>query len=166
MWARAIGFVGLFVVAFALQATVSPHLALAGTRPDLVLVAVVTLGLLRGTTSGAAGGLLAGFALDLLRGRQLGLFAFGLGAAGCLAGTVAGAVYPSRMSVRFAIALGATLLDQLLVVGFYTFSRGDLDLLAVGLAPAVRQALYNGVLTVLVYGPLSRAARSREVFGR
>jgi rod shape-determining protein MreD len=164
MWARALALATLFVAAFALQATVAPHLQLAGTPPDLILVAVVTLGLLRGAGSGAAGGIAAGLALDLLRGRQLGLFAFGLGAAGGLAGVTAERVYPSRISVRFAVALAATLLDQFLVVGLFTLSRGDPNLFAVGLGPAIRQALYNGLLAVLAYGPANRAARPREAF--
>lgn len=164
MWARAIALVGLFVVALALQATVAPHLAIGGTPPDFVLVAVVTLGLLRGAGTGATGGLLAGLAIDLLRGRQVGLFALGLAAAGGLAGLAAERVYPGRMSVRFAVALAATLVDQLIVLGVYSLTRGDPRLVLVGLAPALRQALYNGLLTVWAYGPVSRAARTQEEY--
>lgn len=162
MWARILGLAATFLIAFALQATVAPHLTIAGAPPDFVLVVVVVLGLLRGARGGALSGLAAGFALDVLRGREIGLFALGLAAAGGLAGVISEKLYPSRISVRFAIALAATVVDQVTIVGLYALTRGNLDLLATGLELAARQAIYNGVLTVLAYGPLGRAARARE----
>jgi rod shape-determining protein MreD len=165
MWTRTATLVGLFLVTLVLQTTVAPHLAVAGTPPDLVLVAVVALGLRQGARTGTLAGTVGGLALDLLRGRQLGLFALALAAAGGFAGMAAERVYPSRVWVRFAVALGAALIDQLLVVGLYALGRGRPSLALGSLDPALRQAVYDGFLATLVYGPLGRSARTREGYG-
>ncbi len=156
------GLLRRFLAALALQSTLAPHLALSGTTPDVVLVAVVIFGLTRGPVAGALAGLGVGLCVDILRGRELGLFALGATAAGVFAGLTAERVYSGRLPVRFIVALAATLIDQLLVVTVYAASHGRFGLAAAGFLPAVHQALYNGMLTVLVYGPVARAARSRE----
>ena len=48
-------------LALGLQATLVPHIAIAGVRPDLAVVATVFLGFARG----AFGGTIAGFAIGL-----------------------------------------------------------------------------------------------------
>jgi len=70
------------LLAIALQATWGPHLAVAGVAPDLPQVAVLVFALRRGPAQGGLAGLVAGLALDLLRGGRPGLFAAALASPG------------------------------------------------------------------------------------
>src|SRR5262245_43316393 len=63
----------LAFVALGLQATVVPHLAIAGIRPDLPLLAVVLLARARGTLPGSLAGFFIGLAQDLTNPGFLGL---------------------------------------------------------------------------------------------
>lgn len=77
----------LLVVALAcIDASLLPRLG--GVLPDLVLVVVVAAAMLRGPTSGALVGLLAGWVVDLVppAGHPLGTTALVCAAAGGLAG--------------------------------------------------------------------------------
>jgi rod shape-determining protein MreD len=145
----------------AAQAAVAPRLAVGGTRPDLLLEGVLLLGLLRGVSAGWLGGAAAGLCLDLLRGRQLGLFALGMAAAGALAGEAARRAYPSRVGVRLAVAFLGTAVDQAVVVGLYRASGGAVDWF--GAADSVlRQAAYNGAVLLVAYGPVARSGPWRH----
>lgn len=58
----------VLLTALLLQAVVAPALAVAGWRPDLVLLTVVALALVDGPATGARYGFIAGLAADLLSG--------------------------------------------------------------------------------------------------
>lgn len=75
----------LFVVAL-LQVVIVSSLAIAGGAPDLLLVTVVALGLLRGSVPGAVFGFAAGLIVDLLTLETLGVTSLVLTLAGFWAG--------------------------------------------------------------------------------
>lgn len=75
----------LFVVAM-LQVVIVSSIVLGGGAPDLLLVAVVTLGLLRGSVPGAAFGFAGGLIVDLLTLETLGITSLILTLAGFWAG--------------------------------------------------------------------------------
>ena len=60
------------ILAVAIQATWLAHLP-GQVTPDLVLIMVVSLGLLRGPDQGLVFGILAGFFMDLLSGGIIGI---------------------------------------------------------------------------------------------
>ena len=75
----------LFVVAM-LQVVIVSSLAIAGGAPDLLLVTVVAIGLLRGSVPGAVFGFAAGVIVDLLTLETLGVTSLVLTLAGFWAG--------------------------------------------------------------------------------
>jgi rod shape-determining protein MreD len=77
-----LGSVLLAFVALGLQATLVPHISLAGIGPDLAVVAIVLLAYRRGPTAGVVAGFLVGLAQDVTNPSFLGLDA--------LAGSVLG----------------------------------------------------------------------------
>jgi rod shape-determining protein MreD len=56
----------ILVIAVLLQVTIATDLTVLGGRPDLVVIVVVSLALLRGPVAGAAAGFAGGFLLDCL----------------------------------------------------------------------------------------------------
>lgn len=152
MTSRVLGAGLLLLLAVALDAAVSPHLVLLGAAPDLVLTAVLLIAVTSGRFAGSAAGLFAGLCLDVLHGRQIGLFALALGAAGALAAEVARRVYPTRAAVRFLIAAAATVVEQVAVLALYRLLGGRVAVAAAGLI-LVRQAVYDGLLLAVLYPP-------------
>jgi rod shape-determining protein MreD len=75
----------LFLAAM-LQVVVVSSVAVAGGAPDLLLVVVVSLGLLRGSVPGAAFGFVGGLIVDLLTLETLGISSLVLTLAGFWAG--------------------------------------------------------------------------------
>lgn len=103
VWLRATLVV---FVAAMLQVVIVSSLLIAGGAPDLLLVAVVVLGLLRGSVSGAFLGFFGGLIVDLVTLGALGVTSLVLTLAGFWAGRYAETTGRDR---RFAavIAVGA-----------------------------------------------------------
>lgn len=77
---------GVLFVAAMLQVVIVSSLALGGGAPDLLLVTVVALGLVRGSVAGAAFGFVGGLVVDLLTLDTLGVTSLVLTLAGFWAG--------------------------------------------------------------------------------
>jgi len=91
-WLRTALTVALVVTALLLELTAMPLLHLPGATPDVLTVTVVALGLVAGPVRGAATGLAAGVALDLVTPADgvIGLTAVVLVVVGYLAGLLGG----------------------------------------------------------------------------
>ena len=76
----------LLFAAVLIQAVIVPPYAVAGGSPDLLLLAVISLGLLRGSVAGAGYGFAGGLLFDLLTLETLGLSSLVLTLAGFWAG--------------------------------------------------------------------------------
>lgn len=87
---RTLAGLALLVLAVVLQSAVVPRLPLPGGAPDLVLVLVIAVGLLRGPVEGMLSGFAAGLLVDALAVQALGTAALVLVVTGCLAGLAAG----------------------------------------------------------------------------
>jgi rod shape-determining protein MreD len=146
---------GCLLLLLGVQAAVTPHLAIAGVRPDLPLVAVLLIALFGGPARGGAAGLVVGLSLDLLRGTRLGLFGLAAGAAGWLCGEAGGRVDPTRASVRWFLAAASALAYGVIVAGV----AAVLDRSGIHATGAARHvviaALYDGTLATLAYAALA-----------
>jgi rod shape-determining protein MreD len=77
---------GLLFATVLVQAVIVPPYVLAGGAPDFLLLVVISLGLVRGSTAGAGYGFAGGLLLDLLLLETLGLSSLVLTLAGFWAG--------------------------------------------------------------------------------
>jgi cell shape-determining protein MreD len=184
--------VTLLVFAAALaQVTVFASMALLGGSPDLLLVTLVAIALLRGAITGAAAGFAAGLLVDTANLETLGLTSLVLSVAGYwtgrygeTSGRVArranergsqalAAVQPSRNLGAHAPLMAVLVVTALYSVAAYAlhFVLGDHVSARLVLLDALLPAiLWNLLLTVPVYAvvrrvlPLPMAAdRAREV---
>jgi rod shape-determining protein MreD len=152
-WLRALAVV---FVAAMLQVVIVSSIVVAGGAPDLLLVTVVALGLLRGSIPGAFLGFVGGLIVDLATLGTLGVTSLVLTLAGFWAGRYAETTGRGR---RFApiIAVGAiTVLAG--VFGFVLHYLLDEDVVA---RTALVSALVPAVVLNLVLAlPVHRLVRA------
>lgn len=155
--------VGLLVLAAAvLQASIVGAFDIGGGRPDLLLVAVVAVALVGGTTTGAVTGFFGGLVFDLATFETLGLTSLLLTLAGYWIGrygetTGRGRAHAPLLSVfvmTIAYAVGGYVLHTIL---------GDTVSAGVALGSALPAALVgNLLLTVPVFALVRRLLAGPE----
>lgn len=132
----------------------------ASAPGDLVLVAVVTVGLLHGRVAGLAAGTVAGLLQDAVGGGMLGLSGLGKCVAGYLAGMAGTQFIVTQWMSRGLLFAGASLLNSACFMGLSRLlglRRYDNPALEV-----VTQAAVNAAVGVLVFYAIEAMPRVRE----
>jgi rod shape-determining protein MreD len=112
----------LLLVAALMQVSIASAIEVAEGHPDVVLVLVVSIGLVRGPVFGAVAGFWAGIVLDVASLETLGLTSLLLTLAGYFAGrlgdvTTKSSAHPSLVAVglgTIGVALGSAILHFML----------------------------------------------------
>jgi len=163
---RALLLAAVILSALLLQTTIFAEINLLGAKPELMYLITIAFGMLEGPASGAVTGFVGGMAQDFLLDAPKGITALTLTLLGYVIGMARQfIVSPSPILPVVLVALGT--FGGVLFYGVVSFLLGQLDaswlyLLRV----AVLSAIYNAILTPLVFPILRRAAegsRSRRV---
>ena len=156
-----LGFLGSVLLAFValgLQATLVPHVQIAGVGPDLAVVAIVLLAYRRGATAGVLAGFLIGLAQDVTNPAFLGLNAL----AGSVVGFAAGSSR-EHLDATSPVLSAATLFVAVLVhdlVYLTIFTHLALSGLLLGLLTrSLPTALYTALVGVWVLTALASLTR-------
>lgn len=153
--ARISALVVAALVLVALQMGGLGRLRLFGVYPEMLVVVVCSVALLRGPFVGVVVGVIFGFAADLPGGHLVGLSAVGYAAAGLAAGLLGVKVFPERwIVVGSAVALGTAVSQIVYVAGARAFGF-PLPFWEVGPQLVGAMVLYHLLLTPLLY-PLTR----------
>lgn len=154
----------LLGVILIFQSTVLEIVAIAGVKPDLVMLLVVLNGFLLGPRDGAFLGFVGGIVEDLFTGSYIGLNALAKMAAGYLAGIAGERLYresiPVATIVTFFTSLAGLTVNYLLLL--------YLDIMVSPLHALLRVALpgaaYTALLAPFVFWRIFRhiQVRSRE----
>ncbi len=159
---RTLPIVAALVVAALLQVALAPHLAIGGVAPNLLLLVVLSLALLRGAGSGAAAGFAAGLVFDLLGTGPIGPAALVLAVVGYLAGSLQENMFAEGWRLPVTVVFIAGLVAELsyaAVLAVLGVGSPFLSSLTAVILPA---AAYNGVLALLVYPWLARFLRQER----
>ena len=140
---------GVLVVAVLVQSTVLARLTLAGARPDLLVLAVVSVAVATDPTTGAVFGFVAGLVADLLFDLPVGVSALVYVAVGFAVGTARVYVTSHRPLVHLVLA-GAASLASVWCCGLL-LRVFDLSSWATVTRAGPLVALYNLLLTPFVY---------------
>jgi rod shape-determining protein MreD len=164
---RTLAWAAVVVTALLLQSTVFAQIKLAGAKPELMYLVTIVLAMLEGPTSGAVAGFTAGMAQDFLLNDPKGITALVLTLLGYVVGTVRPFITTPSPALP-TLLVGAGTAVGLLLYGFVAFLLGRLpgDVLFL-LRVALLSALYNAVLTPLLYPVLRRVAelsRTKKVY--
>ena len=143
----------LFVAAVA-QVSVFSQIDVFGAQPDLLLVTLVAISLLRGSVAGALGGFFAGLIADTASLATLGLTSLVLTLAGFWIGRYGETTGRDRAHAPYLSIAVVTVLYQvgLLVVHFVLGESAPAGALFASLLPAV-------ILNVLLTGPVYAVVR-------
>lgn len=147
----------LFVAAVA-QVSVFSQIDVFGAAPDLLLVTLVAVSLLRGSVAGAVGGFFAGLIVDTAALGTLGLTSLVLTLAGFWIGRYGETTGRDRAHAPYLSIAVVTVLYQvgLLVVHFVLGENAPAGALFASLLPAV---ILNLVVTGPVYAVVRRMLR-------
>lgn len=148
--------------AFFLQAALVPYIAIAGVMPNALLLAAVTIALVKGPRAGMLSGFAAGALFDLLGTGPIGAGAFVF----CLVGFIAGSIQESTFSDGWLVPLvivfiASATAESAYTVGLAVLGEGGLSMGGV-LRLMVPAALYNSALAVLVYPWVARFLRREK----
>jgi rod shape-determining protein MreD len=147
----------LFAAAVA-QVSIFSQLHVFGAVPDLLLVSLVAIALLRGSLVGAVGGFFAGLLVDTATLGTLGLTSLVLTLAGYWIGRYGETTGRDRAHAPFLSVAVVTVLYQLglLVVHFVLGESAPAGAVARSLFPAI---VLNLILTAPVYALVRRVLR-------
>jgi rod shape-determining protein MreD len=106
---RFLVLAGVLVVAVLVQSTVLARLTLAGVRPDLLVLAVVSVAVATDPATGAAFGFVAGLVADLLFDLPVGVSALVYTAVGFAVGTLRVYVTGHRPLAHLVLVAAASL---------------------------------------------------------
>lgn len=151
---------GALLGALVLQVMIAPHIAVFGISPNFLLLVVITLAFVEGTSEGATAGFVAGLLLDLLSTGPIGAWALVMSVTGYISGSLKENLFAEGWLAPVTVGVVAALtadLAYLVVVS------------VLGVGPAfwssvvrlvLPQAVYNAVLVILVYPWLARFLRT------
>jgi rod shape-determining protein MreD len=164
---RTILLVAVVLTALLLQTTVFADVRLWGAKPELMYLLTIVFALLEGPASGAVTGFAGGMAQDFLLNAPKGITALTLTLLGYAIGMLRQyIVSPSPLLPLVLVAAGT--FAGVVFYGVVSFLLGQLDTSWLYLVRvAALSAVYNAVLTPLVYPIMRRAAegsRSQRVF--
>jgi rod shape-determining protein MreD len=148
----------LLFVAAVVQVSIFAQVSVFGAAPDLLLVTLVAVALLRGSIAGAVGGFFAGLLVDTASLGILGLSSLVLTLAGYWIGRYGETTGRDRGHAPFLSVAVVTVLYQfgLLVVHFVIGERAPAGAVVRGLAPAI---VLNLLLTAPLYALVRRLLR-------
>jgi len=147
------------VGAAILQVGLAPHLAIGGVVPNFMLLVVVTLALVEGSSAGAVAGFASGLLFDLLSSGPVGPMVLVLTLTGYLAGLMHEKMFAEGWLLPLTV-LGIASLGAEVAYGLI------LNLLGVGgpfwlsfITKMLPAAVYNTALALLIYPWLARFLR-------
>jgi rod shape-determining protein MreD len=155
---RTLAWTAVVVTGLLLQSTIFAEIKLAGAKPELMYLVTIILAMLEGPSAGAIAGFSAGMAQDFLLNQPKGITALTLTLVGYAVGTVRQFITTPSPFLPVLLVAGATLAG-VLFYGFVSFLLGQFPAgLLFLLRTAALSALYNAVLTPLLYPILRRVA--------
>lgn len=156
---KIIVYAFFLILLLLLQSTLLGYARIYNVKPNLLLVFVVCVALLRGNVEGAAVGFFSGLLLDMASGKFLGfytLLGFFLGLA---AGSVNRRLYRENYLVMVFFIFAATVLYETAVYILSTFMTGTMELIMPLTMKILPEAAYNSVVSILVFAVVIKISR-------
>lgn len=154
-----IHLVGILLL-LVVQTSVMSHFPLFGVYPDLILVAVVSIGFLRGPVSGAGFGAAGGLLADILTGQLIGLGAMISCGVGLACGAIGSRLFGEKLLFPTLFSVPATLV-HLVLYGAGAWAFGIHMPIAEGVATMGPPLIvYNALMIVIVHPILRQIGRA------
>lgn len=129
-WSNILLYVLGVLANILLETAFLPRYNIAGSRPDTIVVVVISLGILRGSMTAGSYGLLTGALIDVLYSPYLGFMALPYTIIGFVSGLFSEQYFAQNLVVPSLFAVIATLLKegllgvQVALLGYRPYMRG------------------------------------------
>lgn len=145
------------LIIYYLQSNFFSWFNISGVMPNLYIILVLFVGLFASQTMGTAYGIGIGITLDLLLGKQVGIYAVSLGLIGFLAGVFdKNFSKDSRMTIM-VMSLGATAIYEILNwILKYIFVGSQVEIVNFAIILAI-EMVFNVILTIILYPLIQKA---------
>jgi rod shape-determining protein MreD len=164
---RGAAWAAVIATALLLQSTVFAQIKLGGAKPELMYLITVALAMIEGPATGAIYGFAAGMGQDFLLNQPKGITALTLTLVGYVVGQIRQYIVSPSPALPVALVAAATAIG-VLFYGFVAFLLGQLGTgFLFLLRTALLSALYNAILTPLLFPVLRRVAeqtRAKKVY--
>lgn len=142
-------FVILIIV--LLQSTILDYIKIYYIKPNLIIVFIVSVALLRGNIEGSIIGFFMGFCWDILSGKVLGFYAL----LGLYLGLIIGSVNKRLYRENFLVVIFFTFISsvafEMAAYFLSTFFKEKVNLYYSFRNIVLPEALYNSVLSIFIY---------------
>jgi len=145
----------IFILGLILQLTIADKVAIAGAKPDFLIVILVALALNRNVIAAVIIGFFLGFLQDLASPAFLGMNAFAKSLIAYGIARIGGEYLPHNILYFIALIFSAVLINDIIslnVVYSFSFTNVLGSFFRYSLLTAVYSALLGGVLYILVFG--------------
>ncbi len=158
---RRLTFFVILVVTLLVQLTVSPEISIGTVKPDFILVATICWALFEGPGQGALFGFFGGLLEDIFSTAVLGVSAFSKTIIGYFSGELRQRIISKSVIWPMVIVFVGSILAELVKFAAWTMvGLEDRPAFSIGVIAGV--ALYNALITLLIYPVIGRFAGREE----
>lgn len=147
----AIGLILSFLIVYLLQSNFFSWFNLAGVKPNLFVILVLSIGLFTGRGFGSTFGILFGLSLDFFIGKSIGISAIMLGIVGFLGGYLSKNFSKDSRITMMIMILFTTLIYE---IGTYIFNyfinSVDIELFYF-IKVLLIELVFNLLITIIIY---------------
>lgn len=154
------------ILLLLLQSTLLKYVSIYNIKPNLLVIFVVCVALLRGNVEGAAVGFFAGLLLDMTFGRFLGFYTLLGMYLGIAVGSVNRRLYRENYLVVIFFTFAATVLYEAAVYVLSTFMSGNMEFLLPLTIKILPEAIYNSAVSIVIYAIVIRISHRFEEAGK
>lgn len=147
----AICFILIFIIIYLLQANLFSWFNLAGVKPNLFIILVLTIGLFAGKPIGITFGIVFGFILDLLTGKSIGISTTMLGIIGFIGGYLSkNFSKDSRITMITMIATTTFIYEIGIILLNFFINKTEIGILYL-IKTLIIETIYNSIITIIIY---------------
>lgn len=149
-----------------LQSTLLSYVRIYNVKPNLLIIFVICVALLRGNVEGASVGFFAGLLLDMAFGKLLGFYSLLGFYLGLAVGSVNRRLYRENYLVVIFFTFAATTLYEAAVYILNNFMTGSMELLVPLTVKILPEAVYNSIVSILVFAVVIKINHRFEEAGK
>ena len=147
----AVGLILSFLIVYLLQSNFFSWFNLAGVKPNLFVILVLSIGLFTGRGFGSTFGILFGLGLDFFIGKNIGISAIMLGIIGFLGGYLSKNFSKDSRITMMIMILFATLIYEIGTYTFYYFINSVSIELFYFIKVLLIELVFNLLITIIIY---------------
>jgi len=141
----------LFIIIYLLQVNLFEWFNLAGVKPNLFVILILTIGLFAGKKIGTVLGIIFGIILDFLIAKSIGISSIMLGIVGLIGGYLDKSFSKdSRITIITMIVI-ATFIYEMGIILFNFFINGSQISIGYLTKTLIIETIFNSIITIIIY---------------